>query len=270
MTASSAETVRAQEEFKVAILPHLERPLMTQLLKEHNHHLSTRLNRPVQFYMADNYERLYRKVLRGNFDLVIIEPHLAYLLKQHHQFRPILSLHADYKVNWVVKKNSTLTELSDFNRSKVAYADRISLVTLISNQMLENNDVDTDAIRSSFVTEGKSLMLLMGGDVDGALVEQSTLNQLSKISRNQLRIIKTIDGIGWMGSIWLCAPKLSPAKCDEVRQHLLDFNHEEIGKAWLGKLKAEKLGIIDNNIWVKAKLYADRIINMRLLNITNQ
>lgn len=270
LAASMNTGVHAQEEFKIAILPHLERPLMTRLLEEHNQHLSTRLNRPVQFYMDESYEHLYRRVVQKDFDLVIIEPHLAYLLKQRYQYRPILHLDAKYKVHWVVKSNSKLTNLNDFNHSNIAYPDKISLVTLISNKMLKNNDVDTDAIRSNFVTEEKSLMMLMSGDVDGALVEQTTLNQLSKSSRDHVKIIKSLDDIDWMGSVWLCGPKVSTVMCDQIRQHLLDFNDGKKGRTWLAKLNAEKLGIIDNNIWVKAKLYADRIINMRLLNTTKQ
>lgn len=220
LLAAIPATAQEAAPLRLAVHPYASTLALINTYRPLQQYLTARLERPVEFYTAPNFEGFVDALLSGGYDIAISPPHFAvmamdkyYLPLVHYQLRlePLLVVHRD----------SAIRKVEDFRGKRIAMADKTAFIRLVVIKWLADNGLD--AGRDYQIVErpshGATVSAMLAGEADAGLATASALKQLPADIQQQVRLVNT----------------------GQRFPHLFTMAHRRLGEPLLGRLKAALL-----------------------------
>lgn len=244
LLSQGATTVAGSEKpLVLGVFPHLTakqiienyRPLVSALEKQ--------LDRRVTVYSAPNLRKFVEHTQRGEYDILLTPPHLAWLASQDAGYRPLLKYIEPVHGLLVVRLDSSFTSPDALRGRTIATADAIAVAGLaIEAQLAERGlrlGIDYRTMESG--THSSTVMQVINKRADAAMIGQHAYQLMADDLRKQLRILIKTPPLSSL--MYLTHPRLGDRDVKRVRQALLDFAVSPEGRAFMQRGKYG--GVID-------------------------
>lgn len=199
--------------------------------------LADALERPLQrriaIYSARDFRTFFERTRRGEYDIVLAAPHLAWLAHQDAGYQPLLKYAQPTRGLLVVKADSPFDSVDALRGRTVATADRVAVTVLALQAELaaQNLRQHVDYRTTDSGTHLNAVMQVVNGRADAAMLGLHPYKLLPPDLRRQLRVI--IETPPLSGLVFLIHPRLGDADARAARKALLDFAHAPDGQAFL-------------------------------------
>jgi ABC-type phosphate/phosphonate transport system, periplasmic component len=217
------------------VFPNLTPKLLIETYRPLADYLQARLHRPVALYTAPGFARFVADTRRGEFDLVLTAPHLAWLARQDSGYRPLLKYANPVRGIVVVKRDSSITSVQQLPGRRVATANPIAITVMAMQHELA--DAGLVAGRA-FATQNaqshnNAAMLVYDGVVDAAILGEQPFRQLPRTVQAGLRIIARSAALS--GQVFLTHPRLRDAEAQAIRNALLSYAVTPQGRQFIAR-----------------------------------
>jgi len=223
----------ADKPLVLGVFPHLTakqiignfRPLAATLEKQ--------VHRPVVVYSAPNLRAFVDRTQRGDYDILLTPPHLAWLARQDAGYRPLLKYAQPVHGFLVVRSDSPFTAPEALRGRTIATADAIALTGLAIEADLAQrglkHGIDYRTMESG--THSSTVMQVVNNRADAAMIGQHVYQLMPDDVRNQLRILAKTPPLSSL--MYLTHPRIRDRDAQAVRQALLDFAASPEGQAFM-------------------------------------
>lgn len=195
--------------------------------------LEKTLQRRVVIYTARDFTTFVERTRRGEYDIVLTAPHLAWLASQDAGYRPLLKYSQPVRGLLTVKTDAPIDSPEALRGHTIATADSIAVVVLAIQAELATrglrNHIDYQTIDSG--THLNAVMQLINGRADAAMLGLHPYNLLPPELRRQLRVI--VETAPLSSLMYLAHPRLRDAEVQAVRKALLEFAAAPAGQAFM-------------------------------------
>lgn len=235
----SSALAHAQERkiLSIGVFPYLSTRVMLQTYEPMREYLATRLNRPVHIYTAANYRAFYQKAVRGDFDIALYPPHLAFLAQREAGSVPIARFSRVMHGVFATTTRSPITALEQMRGMELATPDSLALVTILGLEQLVDLGMlpSRDYVWRHGVSHNSALLQLQRGSVQVALVANSALDQMPPEQRENIRVLGRTEDFPAL--VIMVRPNLPATTRETVRQALLDWHKTPDGARAIEALK---------------------------------
>lgn len=245
LSQGATTAAAASQPLILGVFPHLTakqiienyRPLVSALEKQ--------LDRRVAVYSAPNLRKFVEHTQRGEYDILLTPPHLAWLARQDAGYRPLLKYTEPVHGLLVVRADSSFTSPDALRGRTIATADAIAVAGLaIEAQLAERGlrlGIDYRTMESG--THSSTVMQVINKRADAAMIGQHAYQLMAKDLRKQLRILAKTPPLSSL--MYLTHPRLGDHDVKRVRQALLDFAVSPEGRAFMQR--GQYGGVIDTD-----------------------
>jgi len=186
--------------------------------------LEEKLQRRVLLYTARDFTAFVEHTRKGEYDILLTAPHLAWLARQEVGYQPLLKYDLSIQGLLVVKSDSPFKHLADLRGRTLATADPIALVVLAGKAEMAARGLrdKIDYQSKDAVTHINAAMQVINGRADGAMLAQQPYNLMRPELRQQLRVLAETPLLPSL--MYLTHPRLPAAEVQAIRKALLDFS----------------------------------------------
>lgn len=195
--------------------------------------LEKHLQRRVVIYSARDFKTFADRTYRGEYDIVLTAPHLAFLARQEAGYRPLLKYAQPVRGLLVVRPNAPLRELGDLRGRTLATADPLALVVLAIHAQLGEHGLrrDHDYRTLDFSTHLNAAMQVINGRADAAVLGLHPYTLMQPELRRQLRVLAETPPLSSL--MFLTHPRLRDAEVQAIHKGLLRFAATTKGQAFI-------------------------------------
>lgn len=195
--------------------------------------LERRLGRPVVLYTARDFPTFAARTREGAYDLVLTAPHMAWMARQEAGYRPLLKNRNPVHGVLLVRADTGPTAVEGLRGGTVAIADVLALATLAVESDLAAQGLERGRDYKQFLSGNhtNALTLLLGRQVDAAIVGSHPFHMLPTSQRNQLRVLARTAPLSSL--TYLAHPRLRDREAAALREALLAFADSTEGRAFL-------------------------------------
>lgn len=200
-------------------------------------YLEEQLNRPVELFTAKNFRAFIESRRRGDFDLIVTAPHLAWLAAEETGYQPLIQFSGKIRATLIVAATSSLRSPQYLKGHDIAVPDPLALVTLLAQQRLEQVGLTRDR-DYRFISRGNhnNVMLAVAlGDYTAGVVSINNLAQFSPGLRTKVRAIDATDTTP--GIFMMAHSRLQPPLRQAIRMALLHFAGTVSGKEFMRQVR---------------------------------
>lgn len=219
---------------RLAVHPYASTLALINTYRPLQNYLATRLERPVEFYTAPNFESFVDTLLAGGYDIAISPPHFAVMASEKY-YVPILHFRTQLEPLLVVRTDSPLHNAEDFRGKRIAMADRSAFIRLVVVKWLADHGLeqprDYQIVERS--NHGASISAAVMGEVDAGLATITAIRQLPADLQQQVRAIGT--GLRFPHLFTLAHRRLGDAGIARITRALTDFPDTEEGRLFMEK-----------------------------------
>jgi phosphonate transport system substrate-binding protein len=233
LVLGSRPAVAADTALVLGVFPHLT---PKQLIENHQplaSALEERLGRRVAIYSAPNFRTFVERTRRGDYDILLTPPHMAWLARQDAGYRPLLKYAHPVRGLLVVRTDSPFAAPEDLRGRIIATADAIAVVGLAIQADLAARGLepgrDYRTIESG--THSSTVMQVVNKRADGAMIGLHAFQLMPEETRSQLRVIARTPPLSSL--TYLTHPRMDDRQAQRVRQALLDFAASPEGRAFI-------------------------------------
>jgi len=233
LTLGQRPATSADKPLLLGVFPHLAakqiienyQPLATTLEKQ--------LHRRVVVYSAPNFSTFVERTQRGDYDILLTPPHLAWLARQDAGYRPLLKYAQPVHGLLVVRSDSPFTAPEALRGRTIATADAIAVACLALEVDLAKRGlkrgIDYRTMESG--THTSTIMQVVNKRADAAMIGQHAYQLMPDDVRNQLRILAKTPPLSSL--MYLTHPRMRDHEAQAVRQALLGFAASPEGQAFM-------------------------------------
>lgn len=208
---------------EIGVLPNVSaRVLMTQYqpLREY---LARELGQVVQVSTAAGWPAFHQATLAQEHDLVITAAHLARLAQVERGHVPLLAFAPQIKGLVAVSTERPLQRIQALAGHTLVLSNPQSLVTFRGMQWLAEQGLQRDRDFTTIGTHTDDSVgnVVLRGDAVAAVLSGGEFRAIPEAVRAQLRILHTFAEVP--GFVVLASPRLSAARAQGLRAHLLRF-----------------------------------------------
>lgn len=195
--------------------------------------LEKHLQRRVVIYSARDFKTFADRTYRGEYDIVLTAPHLAFLARQEAGYRPLLKYTQPVRGLLVVRHDASIRDLGDLRGRTLATADPLALVALAIHAQLGAHGLrrDQDYRTLDFSTHLNAAMQVVNGRADAAVLGLHPYNLMQPELRRQLRVLAETPPLSSL--MFLAHPRLRDAEAQAIRTGLLRFAATPKGQAFI-------------------------------------
>lgn len=195
--------------------------------------LEKHLQRRVVIYSARDFRTFIERSHRGDYDIVLTAPHLAFLARQEAGYRPLLKYAQPVRGLLVVRNDAPLHDLGDLRDRTLATADPLAVVVLAIHSELDAHGLrrDLDYRTLDFSTHLNAAMQVINGRADAAVLGLHPYNLMPRELRLQLRVLTETPPLS--GLMYLAHPRLRDAEAQAIRTGLLRFAATPQGQSFI-------------------------------------
>lgn len=195
--------------------------------------LEQRLQRRVLIYSARDFRTFVERTRRGEYDIVLTPPHLAWLARQETGYRPLLQYAHPVHGLLVVKTASPFEAPAALRGHTIATADPIALAVLALHAEMAarglKHGIDYQTIDAG--THLNAMMQVINGRADAAMLGMQPYLLMPPELRKQLRVLARTPPLSSL--TYLTHPRLGDREATAIRQALLDFAATPAGRAFM-------------------------------------
>ncbi len=239
----------------IGLYPNLSSQRLFRLYKPLSDYLQRQLARPVRLYTAKNPRTFIEATRRGDFDIVLTPPHMAWLAEHEANYRPLATYAGTIQGVLIVIASSGLRTAAALRGSNIAIPDPLAFVTILGAIYLQQaglrRDMDYHFLNRS--THNNAALAVINGEVPAAIVNILFFNQLSGELRDKLRIIGTTPAV--KSFFFMANPRLSTATTQAMQNALLSFSSTPQGRVSLDHSHFERILPADSHNLAEMRPY---------------
>lgn len=223
----------ADDPLVFGIFPYLTAKETIEVYRPLADTLEKHLQRQVVIYSARDFSIFADRTRRGDYDILLTAPHLAWLARQEAGYRPLLKYVQPVRGMLVVKADSPFDSPHALRGRTIATADSIAVAVLAVQAELAARGLrhNTDYRTTDSGTHLNAVMQVINGRADGAMVGAHAYTLMSPELRRQLRVLAETPPLS--GLMYLSHPRLREAEAQTVRKALLNFAATPEGLAFM-------------------------------------
>lgn len=218
---------------RVGLVPYLSARAMIGRYQPLRQHLERTLDATVTLYSATDFTALSENARNGEYDLVLLPPHLARIAVNDwgHQFVAHTGLAS--AVHLLVPRNAPTPSAQDLRGTRIAGIDRLSITTLVLQRWLQDHglvpgrDVHIEFVRS--VTT--AVVAVERGEAGSMVAATGMLRDLAENPDSKIRVAFQIAEIPTPA--FVARPGLPAALVTRLREALVAFEPDSSGKGGL-------------------------------------
>lgn len=220
LLAAVSATAQEVPPLRLAVHPYASTLALINTYRPLQQYLTARLERPVEFYTAPNFESFVDALMSGSYDIAISPPHFAVMAMDKY-YQPLVHYQLRLEPLLVVHPESAIRKVEDFRGKRIAMADRTAFIRLVVIKWLADNGLN--AGRDYQIVErpshGATVTAMLAGEADAGLATASALKQLPPDVQQRVRQVNT----------------------GQRFPHLFTMAHRRLGEPLVGRLKTALL-----------------------------
>lgn len=214
--------------------------------------LEGRLGLQVNIGTAANPNLFARRLVGGEFDVVLLSPHIARLAQSDYDYQLLQGIRSDFYALVLVNKQDPAVNIADLKGRELNLPHHLSLVALQIDAYLRRLDVDPDReLQVRYHSTDNNAVLALAGTIRGAAATSRTVfERMPAEISSQLRILGSTPSV--VSLVFVANPRVSPQRVAALRLALDEFPYSEAGMAFfqgrgisLVPLGANELNVYD-------------------------
>ena len=195
--------------------------------------LQRRLGRPVALYTASDFTHFVARTRRGEFDLILTPPHLAWLARVDSGYRPLLKYSNPVQGLLLVRTDSPVRRVDQLAQKTIASANALAVISMAMEVQLRaaglepGRNVTIQYARS----HNNAAMLAYNGVADAAIVGTQAFRQLPATVLAGMRILAWTPPLS--SPMYLTHPRVRDAEAARIHDALLDYAATAEGKRFI-------------------------------------
>ena len=247
---------------KLGLFPYLSPQRLARIYQPLANYLESQLHQPVKLVSAKNFRSFIDATQRGDFDIVMTAPHLAWLAEADAGYHPIATYANTVSGLLVVKRSTAIRAATGLRGGIIAIPDPLAVVTLLMQSYLTTQGLQPGK-DYRFITRGthnNAALAVTSGDATAAVIGALPFGQLPGSLRTQLRII---GGTASVRSLFFMVnPHLDQALTNAIQAALLRFNDTPAGREFLHQSNYQRILPADSRSLSSMSAYALQIKTM--------
>lgn len=185
--------------------------------------MEKQLGRPVAIYSARDFETFVERTARGEYDIVLTAPHLAWLARQDAGYAPLVKYAEPTRGLLVVARASAYRRPEEMRGRTIATADAIAVTVLAAEAELAARGIERqiDYQTRDAGTHYNAVMQVLNGRADAAMLGLHPYLLLPSEVRARLRILAETGPLSSL--MYLTHPRLPARDAEAVRRGILAF-----------------------------------------------
>jgi phosphonate transport system substrate-binding protein len=223
----------AAKPLVLGVFPNMTAKQIVETYRPLADSLEKHLQRRVIIYSARDFKTFAERTHRGEYDIVLTAPHLAFLARQEAGYRPLLKYAQPVRGLLLVRHDAPLHQLGDLRGRTLATADPIAVVVLAIHAELASHGLrrEYDYRTLDFSTHLNAGMQVINGRADAAVLGLHPYNLMPPELRRQLRVLAETPPLSSL--MYLTHPRLRDAEAQAIHQGLLRFAATPKGQAFI-------------------------------------
>lgn len=228
--ATGSALAASQAALEVGIFPYLSPRAVLGAHAPMKVYLETQLARPVNMSTAPGFKDIYERTRGGEYDLVILPPHLARLAQIEAGYVPVAIYSKVLKGLLVVRRDSPYQKVSDLAGKAIVAPDRLAIVTFIGLQYLREHGLQagTHYTLSTSTSHSSAAYSVTQGEFDAVVTERAAFEkQIPEETRRNLRVLSVMGNVPHV--MFMAHPRMGREQIDRLRAALLKFAVDSAG-----------------------------------------
>ncbi len=215
------------------VFPNLSARQVVEIYRPLAEALEKSLNREVVVYSARDFRTFAQRTAKGEYDILLTAPHLAWLARQDAGYRPLLKYAVPTHGLLVVHKDSPLLTPEALRGKTMARADALAVTVLAVQAELAARGLraGVDYQVRDAGTHNNAVMQVINQRVDAAALGMHPYRLLAPDLRAQLRVLLETPPVSSL--MTLTHPRLRDSEAQAIRRALLAFAASTTGKTFM-------------------------------------
>jgi len=222
-----------QPPLTFGVFPNLTARQVVTLYRPLADALEKHLHRRIVIYSARDFRTFIERTARGEYDILLTAPHLAWLARQDAGYRPLLKYAQPTRGLLVVRADSGMLAPGDLRGRTVARADPLAVTALAVQAELAAYGLrhDIDYAVTDAGTHNNAVMQVIHHRADAAALGLHPYLLLAPELREKLRVMFESPSVSSL--MYLTHPRLRDAEAQTIRKALLDFAESAEGRVFM-------------------------------------
>lgn len=229
----TAQATPADTPLIFGIFPNLTAKQTLEVYQPLAEQMEKSLRRQVVIYTARDFRTFVERTRKGDYDILLTAPHLAWLARQDAGYRPLLKYAQPAHGLLVVKSAGRYQKVEDLRGQNIATPDPLAVTALAVEADMAALGLrrNVDYRMTDYGSHLNAVMQVINGRTAAAMLGSHPYRLLPAAIREQLRI--AIETPPFSSLMYLAHPRLRDREANAIRQALLDFAATPQGKAFL-------------------------------------
>ncbi len=215
------------------VFPNLSARQVVEIYRPLAEALEKSLHREVIIYSARDFRTFAQRTSKGEYDLLLTAPHLAWLARQDAGYRPLLKYATPTHGLLVVHRDSPLLTPEALRGKTMARADALAVTVLATQTELATRGLRAgiDYQLRDAGTHNNAVMQVINKRADAAALGMHPYRLLAPDLRAQLRVLLETPPVSSL--VTLTHPRLRDSEAAAIRRALLAFAASPEGQAFM-------------------------------------
>lgn len=209
---------------EVGVFPYLSPRAVLATHAPMKDYLAARLGCSVNVSTAPGFKDIYERTRGGEYDLVILPPHLARLVQIEAAYVPVAIYSKVLKGLIVVRRDGPYHKVADLSGQAIVAPDRLAMVTFIGMQYLREQGMQpgTHYTLATSTSHSSAAYSVVQKEFAAVVTERAAFEkQIPEETRNKLRVLATMGATPHV--IFLAHPRLGREQIERLRETLIRF-----------------------------------------------
>lgn len=217
------------------VFPSLSARQVVEIYRPLARALEQQLQRRIVIYSARDFRTFAERTRKGEYDILLTAPHLAWLARQDAGYRPLLKYATPTHGLLVVRADSPFHTPESLQGRTLARADPLAVTVLAIQADLAAHGLraGADYRLLDTGTHNNAVLQVIGKRADAAALGLHPYRLLAPDLRNQLRILLESPPVSSL--MFLTHPALRDGEALAIRKALLAFEASAQGKAFMAR-----------------------------------
>ena len=251
--------VAGQRPLTLGLFPFLSPQQLVMYYQPLARYLENQLHQPVKLGSTKDFRSFIDATQRGDFDIVLTAPHLAWLAQANAGYRPIATPANTVSGFLVVKRTADIRTATALRGAVIAIPDPLAVVTLLMESYLAKQGLQRGK-DYRFITRGthnNAALSVTSGEATAAVIASLAYGKLPDATHMQLRIIGRTASVSSV--FFMVNKRLDQSTADAVQAALLHFNDTAAGQAFLEQTHYQRILPADSHSLSSMSAYALQI-----------
>lgn len=255
-TTFASTAFAGQSPLIFGVFPNLSPKVLVETYRPLADFLQDRLQRRIEIYSAPDFRTFAANTARGDYDLLLTAPHLAWLARQDAGYRPLLKYAEPVHGVLVVRADSPIQTTAQLRGKLIAIADPLAVVVMAMQAQLRAQGLapGSSIQMENAQSHNNAAMRVFSGGVEAAILGAQPYRRLPAEVQSGLRILAETPSLS--SQMFLTHPRLREQEALAVRQMLLVYAATSEGRAFMERGGFGGFAELDGRELLAFKTYA--------------